>query len=386
MAQTWVPTWRKRLLLAMLDALVRVSSREANRKAGAPRAPEDVKRILVVELWNIGDVVLTMPFLGQLRVLFPTARISLLARSHARKLLENTALVDEFIETDLNWGESATRYNPFAYNWGELWRLRRHLRESKFDLAFKCRMHIREHTVLWLSGARRRIGYGFGVGDRVLTDVVPISDPNRHKVADWMGLLEPFGGPTKSGLTRLCVSESERKSANEFLSAHGVLPTHTVIGIHPGASVAEKRWPLHRFFEVASALSQRSGVRVLLFVEPTGYGVPPPQLNDVIVARVGLRDLIALISCCSLLVCNDSGPMHIAGGLGVRTVAIFGSGIASWFSPLGEGHQLISRVVVAGQSEVEESRLVEPFDVTGIPASRVLEAVENALAGEISRR
>ena len=385
MAQTWVPTWRKRLMLAMLDALALAWPPGGRGAAPLRQAPQDVKRILVVELWNIGDAILAMPFLMQLRALFPAARISMLARPHARPVLEGTGLVDDFIETDLGWTEAGTARYSLAYRWRELRRLRKELRRRDFDLAFKARMHVREHVLLALSGARRRIAFGFGQGDRVLTDPIPVGDPHRHKADDWLKLLKPFGGPVTKATARLHVSEAERKWANEYLRAHGVSAGRPVVGIHPGASIPEKRWPLDRFAAVAHSLAKRADVKVLAFVDPAGYGSSIGEGDDVITTKVALRELIALIERCALLIGNDSGPRHIAGALGVPTVAIFGSGIASWFAPLGEGHVLISGDAGSKEAGSAGQSVVEPFDVSAITVERVIAAADAALAAAVSR-
>ena len=245
-----------------------------------------------------------------------------------------------------------------------------------FDVVFKACMHIREHVVLGLSGGDRRIAYAFGGGDRVLTDAIPIGDPNRHKSADWLRLLATFGGPQTVEAPRLKVSEVERRWADDFLRASGVSPGTLLVGVHPGASVAEKRWPLDRFSEVAASLTRRDGARVLAFIDPQGYGAALAEVSGVIPAKVGLRELMALIERCRLLVCNDSGPMHIAGALGVPTVAIFGTGINLWFAPLGEGHRLIT---LANSGDGESIR---PYDVADVPTSRVLAEVEAALGDQ----
>ena len=375
MAQSWVPTLRRRLMLASLDALARVT-RMSGRLKGPSKSPSDVRSVLVVEPKNIGDVVLTLPFLAQLRTVFPRAKTTMLANPFARVVLDGTGLVDEFIDANLGWSEEATRYNPLAYNWRELWRLKRMLPARHFDVVFKACMHIREHLVLGLSGADRRIAYAFGRGDRVLTDAIPIGDPNRHKSADWLRLLATFGGPQTVEAPRLKVSEVERRWADDFLRVSGVSPGTLLVGVHPGASVAEKRWPLDRFSEVAASLTRRDGARVLAFIDPQGYGAALAEVSGVIPAKVGLRELMALIERCRLLVCNDSGPMHIAGALGVPTVAIFGTGINLWFAPLGEGHRLIT---LANSGDGESIR---PYDVADIPTSRVLADVEAALGNQ----
>ena len=360
-------------MLASLNAIARVTPL-GRRAAGPLKSRQEIRRILVMEPKNIGDVVLTLPFLTRLREIFPQARTTMLANPFARTLLDGTGLVDEFIDASLGWTEEATRYNPLAYNWRELWRLRRELPDLQFDLAFKCCMHIREHLVIGLTGADRRIAYAFGTGDHVLTDAIPVDNPDRPKSVDWLGLLQPFGGNGSIATPRLRVSPTERQWAAEFLRANGVPANDKVIGVHPGASIPQKRWPLEHFREVVQALSGRNHVRVVVFIDPQGYGAPLAEIGGVISAKVGLRELMALIERCDLLVCNDSGPMHIAGALGVPTVAVFGSGINLWWAPLGDGHRLISH------DQVDNSKSFKPYDVASIPASRVLAEIDAALS------
>ena len=252
----------------------------------------------------------------------------MLANPFARTLLDGTGLVDEFIDASLGWTEEATRYNPLAYNWRELWRLRRELPDRQFDLAFKCCMHIREHLVIGLTGADRRIAYAFGTGDHVLTDAIPVDNPDRPKSVDWLGLLQPFGGNGSIATPRLRVSPTERQWAAEFLRANGVPANAKVIGVHPGASIPQKRWPLEHFRDVVQALTGRNHVRVVVFIDPQGYGAPLAEIGGVISAKVGLRELMALIERCDLLVCNDSGPMHIAAAVTDKLLSIH-----TWSNP-----------------------------------------------------
>jgi heptosyltransferase II len=368
-------------MLAALDLIARVMAIVPRVSRGQPIGKETIRRILVIEPKNIGDVVLTLPFLAQLRALWPDAQITLLANPFARQIFAGTDFVDEFIDTDLGWSERSTRYNPLAYNWRELSRLRRELPKGRYDVAFKCCMHIREHIVIGLSGARRRIAYAFGLGDSVLTDRVPVLDPNRHKVTDWLELAAQVAPPVQAAPARLLVSQAEREWATEYLSSRGIESACTLVGIHPGASVPAKQWPLNRFHEVAVTLAQRKDTRVLAFIDPAGYGASLGEIEGVVTAQVCLRQLIALIERCALLVCNDSGPMHIAGALGVPTVAVFGTGINLWFAPLGEGHRLIT-LATAGSGESSGAGSIRPYDLTEIPTTRVLAAVAEALGDQ----
>lgn len=381
MPVAWVATKRQRLLLAAVNLLAVLTRPFKWWRRGAA-AGEGVRRILVVELWNIGDVILAMPFLGQLRKHFPGASTTLLARSHAKDLLEGTGLVDEIITADLTWEQKGWEPRS-SENWAELLRVCRQLRRRDFDLAFHSRLHVREHAILALSGARRRVGYSFGGRALALTDTIAVDDPDSHKIFDWMRLLGPFGGRVDMEWPRLRVSESERSWAGEFLAEQGFPPRDLVIGVHPGASVRGKRWPVERFREVVAALVKRPGTRVLAFVDPNGYGAELGDICGVATAQVGLRQLVALIQRCNLLVCNDSGPMHIAGALRVPTVAIFGSTVWRWFGPMGEGHHiLISAPELVGPGY---DQMTVPYDVSTIPTKDVLAAVERAF-GEIAAR
>jgi ADP-heptose:LPS heptosyltransferase len=363
MAQTHRPGPLKQLALALLNVVAGTSGKPA------AMGNEEVRRILVVELWNIGDVVLLLPFLTQLRLMFPAASVTLLARPHARVILAGTGLVDAFID-DEDPADNWLSLNPLLGGWKDLWRLRRRLRSRRFDLAFQCRLHVREHVILAMSGARRRIGYAFGEGDRMLTDALDVGDPHRHKADDWLRLLRVLGGPIDGSVRSLVVAEEERATAEYWLRKNGVLPDDTLVGVHPGASLPEKRWPLGRFVETATALSSREGTRVIAFTDPQGYGEALSEIPGVIGPRTTLRELVALIARCDVLVCNDSGPMHIAGGLGTPTVAVFGSGVARWFAPVGDRHEQVTGNEPAATGE----------GIENVPVDRVLEAVDRILS------
>lgn len=228
----------------------------------------------------------------------------------------------------------------------------RGLRERAFDVGFESRMDPRGKLVLALSGAARRVAYDYGGANWLLTDPVPVADRRRHKNEDWMGLLAPFGGPRGVALPRLSVSADEEAWAHDWLAAHGIDRAASLVAVHPGASSDSKRWPLERFAAVVSALATRRHTCVLAIRSPDGAGGELAQIPGVAWVQPDLRQLMALLSCCHVLLCNDSGPMHLAAALGTRTVGIFHSHAAREFAPLGDGHRVLEPVAAPGAVEV----------------------------------
>jgi ADP-heptose:LPS heptosyltransferase len=375
MARTWPASRWKSALVNTIDFFGRPAA--AVYRAAKPVAPlGNVKRILVIELWQIGDVVLTTPFLAALRECFPGASIALLAKPHAAEILEGTGLVDEFVAAQLPWTRTAGKYDPSAYLSAALAPLIRSLRERRFDLSFDARMDIRSNILASLSGARRRVGFRYGGGDWLLTDSVPIDPRANHKIDDWLALLAPVGCTPKLP-ARCLLKTSELEKADARAAVAGVARTGVpLVGIHPGASHAGKRWPLSRFIELARKIRE-SGSAVVVFADDRGFGRELGEVNGALVTQSALRPMMALIEQCDVLVCNDSGPMHIAAALGVPTIAIFERGEPRWFGPVGKQH-----VVLEGErSGIDISAAPASEDPPNpVPVVKVFQAVMTQLA------
>lgn len=377
MARTWAVSARKLQRLRRLDAIGRVLAAPFGIRRPSGRA--NPIRILVVEIWHLGDVVLTTPFLQALRASYPDARISLLAKPHAEALLSQTGFVDEFIAFDFPWTAFRDKYRLSRYPLAGLLALFRQLRRQKFDVSFDARMDLRSNLLTFLIGARRRIGFDYGGGSYLLTDAVPVRPDDDHKVDDWMKLLAPLGVAVASSPTRLRVGEAERADAREFLAARGIDGSRPLVGIHPGANQPVRKWPLERFAHVADAAA-RLGADVIVFDQPDGYGSALRCESGATHVSLSLRRFMAVLEQCGLLVCNDSGPMHIAAALEVPVIAIFGPQCPEWYGPAGTGHRVVINPEVACRPCFDSCRFAEPFCITDIPANRVVSELEDALA------
>lgn len=375
MARTWPASRWKSALVNTIDFFGRPVTAIV-RAINGPPVERPVRRILVIEVWQIGDVVLVTPLLSSLRRCFPDASVTLLAKPHAKKLLENSGLVDEVMVAELPWTRPARKYAPSDYSSRALATLVRSMRSRRFDVCFDARMDLRSNVLSWLSGARRRIGFRYGGGDWLLTDAVPVDPLANHKVDDWLSLLAPMRcAPSSPTRCLLRTTENERLRARENLRG-GAAPPRRLVGLHPGGSHPGKRWPIARFVELAKGLRDR-GYAIAAFVDDKGFGSELATVDGVMALQLSLREMMAGIEQCDVLVCNDSGPMHIAAALGVPTVAIFERGEPRWFGPVGEGH-----LVISGERagvDVSAAPLAED-PPNPVPVATVLDAVQNQLS------
>ena len=373
MARTWPVTRKKKAVLRAFDIAAKPIASILLRDKSEP--PRDVRKILVLELWHIGDVVLATAALQELRKIYPKARITLLAKPHAVELLEGSGLVDEVIAYDFPWTATTGKYRLDRYDRREISTLIEKLRAQQFDVSVDCRMDVRSNLLTRRIGASRRIGYDFGGGGFLLTDALPAPPADQHKVDDWRGLLAPLRGKTSQSWAEpsLTVADDERHEAKRVLESYEVTAGDVIVGIHPGGSHHAKRWPEESFAEVGRRLAHDHNVRLLVFVDRDGCGSNMQAGPDAIFVRTSLREMMALLTHCDILICNDSGPMHMAAALGVPVVAVFRTGSPSAYGPRGLDHVVIGSGAPWGET-------------TDISVDEVIAAADGAVARICAQR
>jgi heptosyltransferase-2 len=329
----------------VIDAIARPIVRVLTKLGYCPAsAPTEVRSILLLEYWNLGDIVMESPFVQNLRISYPDARIVLLTSPKAAPLLENQGLVDEVITLRVPWAQHYSRwrkYNPFSLLWIELLRMMIFLHAQHFDLAFTARADIRENCILWFAGIRRRVGYAFGGGGYFLTDIVRPDLEAPHFSVRWLRLLEHLGRPILVRQPYLAVSREEEIAAEQYLAERGIQDQDFLVGIHSGARSVTRQWGRENFAVVAQRLHAQYPIKILWFQDPSQTRPDAQHTDDFISLSLPLRQFMAVLKRCRLFICNDSGPMHISTALGVPVVAVFGPTQPRWFGPLGPDDRIV---------------------------------------------
>ncbi len=305
------------------------------------------KRILVIRLDRIGDVVLSTPVLHELRRSFPHAFIAMMVRPPCHELLEGHPALNEVLVYDKE-GRERSVFGTIRF----ALRLRRH----EFDTALVLHPSNRSHWIPWLAGIPTRIGYR-RKHSWLLTQRLPHrkQEGRQHEAAYALELLQPFGIAPGVPKPSVVVRDAAVHQVEAMLAAASIHPAETLVAVHPSASCISKRWMPERFAEVADRLAAEHAARICLVagasdadsVERMARAMRQPALN--LAGRLTLGQLAALLRRCRLLISNDSGPVHIAAAVGTPVVDIFGRNQAGLspqrWGPLGEGHAVLHKEV-----------------------------------------
>ncbi len=300
-------------------------------RAGDPR----IRRILVVRVDLLGDVVLSTPAVRALRRAYPRATIDMLVQAPFDAILAG----DPDIHRTLVWNPHVWR-NP--RNWlrptpwrtalAMLWRMRL----PRYDLALSISGDIGS-IVTRLSGARRRVGYAGEAYGSFMTDPVPGARyrTHQHEVRYVLGLAAAAGGIVAPGdeVPRLSVAPQQRARMQATLAEARTRlgATGPIIALHAGARNGQaKRWPARHWATLARLLCDELGAVVTL----TGAPNEAPLASDVarmaerpllnLCGQTSLPELKALLAECDLVISGDSGPMHIACALGKPVIVLHG--------------------------------------------------------------
>jgi heptosyltransferase-2 len=315
----------------------------------APSSNANPRRILLRGTNWLGDAVMTTPALLRLREKFPRAHLALLTPEKLGDLWLQHPAVDEVIsfapdESVLSTGKK--------------------LRAGKFEAALVLPNSPRSAIEPWLAGIPRRIGYARPWRNWFLTQTIapradavqmrkrsvdeikklvaenpesrtprPVIEKSAHQMHEYLHLVATLGANPDPVSPQLEVTPEEIEAVRKKFSLGGI--KRPIFGLNPGAEYGPaKRWPVDKFIAAARDIENRTGCTWLVFGvkndAPLAHRIesaipsPPFAVLD-LAGKTTLRELMALLKICRVLLTNDSGPMHVAAALGTPVVVPFGS-------------------------------------------------------------
>lgn len=285
---------------------------------------EKVEKILVLQLTHIGDIVVTTPVFSALRKRYPTARIVALVRPFTKNLLENNPNVDEILTLEAPWFNREQ-----GASWMDTIKFALTLRKAKFSIAFEFHGDPRDNLLLWLIGAKQRVGYGVRGGGFFLTKIVPYHRVVKHITGRYIDVLQAVGIDPESRKMELFPDKKDKSAVAQARKELGLKPRDKIIVIHPGSGRPNKFWPNDRFAAVADKIAKKHRAKIVLSGGPGESkllkSISARMEHDALPLPVmSLRQLAEFLEGVKLLISTDTGPMHIAKAVGTPTLALFG--------------------------------------------------------------
>ena len=361
------------MLVGLADTALSATKLFRWPRTSTPDSTAGPRRILLLRLERIGDLVMVLDAIAMVRSLAPGASIDLVVGSWNRPLAD--AIPGVNVETlDVPWMSRQGR----GSTWTELVRRARAWRHKDYDLAINFEPDIRSNLLLALSGAPKRVGFESGGGGAVLTEAIS-PDPRAHIAENARTLVARAFDAT--GLTsrtdaKLNIPDESRRRAGELLGTPaGGAP---LLGIQPAAGRRIKEWDPVRFAEVGAELARTRGASVVLIgsesdkpvVDAVRAAWPAGVPLSVLPADIDLVLLAAVLERLTLLITGDTGPMHLAAAVGTPVLAIFGPSLPTRYAPLSRRSRIV-RIDIH----------CSPCNLMRRPPERCLDRVPDCLAG-----
>ncbi|MBW8001340.1 MAG: glycosyltransferase family 9 protein [Planctomycetes bacterium] len=294
----------------------------------------NINRVLVVRLDDIGDMVLTTPFIRELRRNLPNAWITLIVSETVFNMVELCPYVDEILKVNCK----ARCLTDCVRNFINAIRFRKHFCNSEsYDLAIAPRWDVDLHgasILAYSSKATHRIGYSRKVKrskkflnwglDYCFTDLL-YDNKLKHEVERNLSIINFLGGEVKTKKLELWLGSEDISFAKQQLSG---FRNKFCIGIGIGAGHRRRIWPVTNFIELALKCKDTYGAKFVLVGGPEDEEKGKQfsaQLGEGVIDFTGkttLRQTVALLKYCDLLVGNDTGSKHIAAAMEVPVVEI----------------------------------------------------------------
>lgn len=361
-----------------------------------------VKRVLVVRLDEIGDVVMTTPFLRELRRNLPYAWITLVVKPPVYNIMELCPYINEVIT--FNWKVSGQCQNQRRH-WRALRLAYCSLWRQQFDLAILPRWdadHYHGTFVLYFSGAPWRVGYSENViaqkkrindgFDRLLTHTQEDTSL-KHEVEHNLEVIRFLSGEVKDDRLELWIDKEDEEFVDNIFKNHGVESNDMLVTLCPGAGAPKREWPLSSYAELGLWLQKECRAHLIIVGGPgeelLGQEIQcelgPSVIN--VIGKTTLRQTAAFLKQSALYIGSDSGSMHIAAAMDVPVVELSchpASGtLFSSNSPLRFGPWNVHHTIVQPKSPIDpcvnECIADNPHCILKITIEEVKEAIAKQL-------
>ncbi len=343
------------------------------------------KKILIVRLGAIGDVVHVLPALRTLRLNFPDSEISWLVEDKAKDIITDHPDINEVIVFPRRkWQREIIRVNKTINTLLEFLSFYRKLRNGRYDLVIDFHGNLKSGIMAFMAGSGNRIGFGKGdckeFNYLFTRHHVNPSNKRMHKIDKNLMLLSGLGVEVNYQRPELPVSKTDKDYVAKFIDTD-ISNSKPMIIIHPCTSTfgSYKEWPVMNYAILADMILKAFDVNVIFTWGPNELGVVREIVSNmkhkafVACETKPIKRLIELIRCADLFISGDTGPLHIASVLDVPVVAIYGPKDPAIYGPYNGKAIVIKKELPC--SPCKKRTCTDPECMTSILPEEVFYAV-----------
>ncbi len=275
--------------------------------------PESIKKILCIKPRGIGDIVLSTIILENLHAYFNNVKVDYLTEDFSASAVVNNPLVNKVLTMK-------NKEFPLKVAWK--------IRKEKYDLLLDLWSNPRTAQIVFLSGVKYRAGFAYR-GRKYAYNLPATSQRGSHHSAEHnLEILKSINVPIVSKKIDYVVDFEDNYQAKEFVQKK-VPPGKTIIGIIPSGGWASKRCDASKWVEICNAISSKYDAVFLIMWGPgdeedSNYIKQRLAENAILIPKTSVSELTGYINNCSIILANDSGPMHISAAIGIPTLGLFG--------------------------------------------------------------
>lgn len=385
--------WLKYKAAKLVDMGLRVLLPSSYHRSLPQLSPSAFSRgkFLFVVLDHLGDAVMSTSAILVLKTSFPNCSLTVLTRPMNVPVFNHNPHVDQILTDEAPWWSARPVWECLqpAY-WWNLSKIISRIRREKFDVIIDFRGDLR-HLILFGAAASPRmlLGYGKTGGENLLSSRVPY-DPSMHEIDKKLALLSPLGIAGVRSAPKVCLLPEELSKARTLVDQIIGNVRSPIILMDPGAKPVQC-WPLERYALLAGTLSRRFKQAVLVSAGPLysqfAEGLVRGAGDDSarFVGSIGLRDLMALVAVCDLVISSDTGITHIASAVGTKSVTLFGPTDPTRFWHGATGSRIVQSPEPCCSEELHETCLKPSSPVPGYCIGMISEEqVEDAVMATLS--
>lgn len=302
--------------------------------------------IAIVKLSSLGDVIHALPVARALRRAFPDATLTWIVEAREHAILRDHPDLDRIIPVDTRrWRRILWRPAGARQVREKLGRLRTRMRASRFEVTLDLQGLLKSGLLTAYTGARTRIGFSAGRCRERLNALFTnhrVTPPAEavHVVEQYLSLLAPLGVASAPPEFHVPARPAAERRIADWLAERGIKTTDRLVALNPGAGWAAKQWPVAHFRVLAERLGTETDARVLLLWGPDEIHMAR-QIGDGLSSRpilappTDLDELTSLLRRCTLMIANDTGPLHLAAAVGTPALGLYGPTRAERNGPYG---------------------------------------------------